>query len=419
MPKPKPNPFSWHLLTNVVWVEQPVGAGFSTGNVTLTNEDELAEQFLGFWKNFMKTFAMQGWKVYITGESYGGIYEPFIANHMISADDKDYYDMSGMLIYDGIMFDDEVQGNIPSYEYVKHHRDLLPYADPAREKMKHTADKCGFTDFIEKYWQYPPSGPMPHLTPGLKMFPNGSRQYEDQDCASFFYDVWMESLKVNPCFNIYNIMDRCPERDDVLSGDDRYFDRTDVKKAINAPVDRVWKQCRTVFVEPGDQSGPTGPKVLPRVINKTKNVILAHGSFDYILTADGMLMGLQNMTWGCNLGLQKRPSAPFYVPYYGYNSVENYFDDPLYAKELPAGWGVLGTTHEERGLTVVLTQLAGHEGPEYLPAAAWRILEKLLGRVDNLSEKSSFSYPPIANFTQPAGELGNGTFVIPCYGPNC
>lgn len=209
LPKPKKNPFSWHLMTNMVWVEQPVGAGFSTGNITLTNEDDLAEQFLGFWKNFMETFAMKGWKVYITGESYGGIYEPYIANHMISADDKDYYDMSGMLIYDGIMFDDTVQGNVPMYEYVERHRDLLPYPEPVRDKLKHAADKCGYTDFISKYWTYPPSGPMSKLPPSVEMFPNGTLHYTDRECARLFRTFYEESLKLNPCFNIYNIMDRC------------------------------------------------------------------------------------------------------------------------------------------------------------------------------------------------------------------
>ena len=62
-----------HNLTNVVWVEQPAGTGFSSFGDTpqATNEIEVADQFLGFWKNFVETFALQGRKVYITGESYG------------------------------------------------------------------------------------------------------------------------------------------------------------------------------------------------------------------------------------------------------------------------------------------------------------------------------------------------------------
>lgn len=57
-------------MTNIVYIEQPVGTGFSTGPVTITSEEELAAQFMGFWRNFIDTFGMHGYKVYIAGESY-------------------------------------------------------------------------------------------------------------------------------------------------------------------------------------------------------------------------------------------------------------------------------------------------------------------------------------------------------------
>ena len=56
----------------MVWVEQPVGTGFSQGTPTATSEEDVAAQFLGFFKNFMDTFGLQGRKVYIAGESYAG-----------------------------------------------------------------------------------------------------------------------------------------------------------------------------------------------------------------------------------------------------------------------------------------------------------------------------------------------------------
>lgn len=68
--KPVANPWSWHRLTNVVWVEQPIGTGFSSGQVTARSEEDVAAQFLGFWQNFVTSFAMEGYKVYISGESY-------------------------------------------------------------------------------------------------------------------------------------------------------------------------------------------------------------------------------------------------------------------------------------------------------------------------------------------------------------
>lgn len=68
--KPVKNPYTWVNLTNVVWIEQPAGTGFSQkrGTPAATNELEVAEQFLGFWKNFVDTFGLHNRKVYIAGE---------------------------------------------------------------------------------------------------------------------------------------------------------------------------------------------------------------------------------------------------------------------------------------------------------------------------------------------------------------
>ena len=66
--KPVYNPWNWATLTNIVWVEQPVGTGFTQGTPTANNTEEAAQQFLGFFKNFIDTFSMQGYTVYITGQ---------------------------------------------------------------------------------------------------------------------------------------------------------------------------------------------------------------------------------------------------------------------------------------------------------------------------------------------------------------
>ena len=69
---PVQNPWTWVNLTNMVWVEQPVGTGFSQGTPDVTDETGVASEFLGFWKNFVDTFGLQNRKVYISGESYAG-----------------------------------------------------------------------------------------------------------------------------------------------------------------------------------------------------------------------------------------------------------------------------------------------------------------------------------------------------------
>lgn len=65
---PTANPYSWNNLTNIVWVEQPVGVGYSQGTPNITNEEELSQQFIGFYKQFVDAFQLKGYKTYITGK---------------------------------------------------------------------------------------------------------------------------------------------------------------------------------------------------------------------------------------------------------------------------------------------------------------------------------------------------------------
>lgn len=70
--EPVPNSFDWRNLTNVLWIEQPVGTGYTQGNVTITNETGLAEQFVEAYEQIVSLFGLQGYDLYLSGESYAG-----------------------------------------------------------------------------------------------------------------------------------------------------------------------------------------------------------------------------------------------------------------------------------------------------------------------------------------------------------
>jgi len=76
-------------------VEQPVGTGYSIGDITATSEEEIAQDFIHFFKNFEKAFGIKNFKIYVTGESYAGRYVPYISAAMLDEKDKTYYDLSG------------------------------------------------------------------------------------------------------------------------------------------------------------------------------------------------------------------------------------------------------------------------------------------------------------------------------------
>ncbi|KAK3934538.1 serine carboxypeptidase [Diplogelasinospora grovesii] len=398
--KPVRNNFSWHRLTNVVWVDQPIGTGFSTGTVTAMNEDDVAKQFMGFWKNLMDTFGMQGYDVYIAGESYAGMYCPYIASHFLDANDTTYYNVKGMQINDPVISDYAVSTFAPTSYMVDYWSNVFPLNDTARAQLRNMSASCGYDDFLNTYLTFPPPGPQPAVAPGY--YPNGTDFRTECDTGSFLQDAisWL-----NPAFDMYQITQMLPMPDSVLGipagsdvylpnglfiGEQTYFNRTDVKQAIHAPVDVDWAICaNNVFVEDNDASDPSSFRALPSVIDRTGNVIIAHGMNDVVLIANGTLLAIQNMTWGGKLGFQNIPSDPLFVP-------RHPFDDSASM----SGQGVLGTTHTERGLTWNLVMLTGHMVPTGQPAVAFRQIEFLLGRVNSLSSTQPLSIYP--NEMQPS-----------------
>lgn len=185
--------------------------------------------------------------------------------------------------------------------------------------------------------------------------------------------------------------------------DEPYFNRTAVKEVIHAPLDVDWVICSNepVFVNGTDLSLPSGLTggPLQSVIERTNNVIVAHGALDMVLILNGSLLTLQNLTWNGAQGFSEPPVQPFYVPY---------ADDAVAGSV--AGAGIFGGWVTERGLTFCSVDLSGHEVPEYQPSAAYRHVEFLLGRIANLSEVSGFTtQPSYPQSQQPLG-MGNGPY---------
>ena len=68
---------SWVSVSHMVYVDQPVGTGFSYGEPLLTTMDEAADEFVTFMSNFYEMYPQFiGHDLYLTGESYGGKYLP-------------------------------------------------------------------------------------------------------------------------------------------------------------------------------------------------------------------------------------------------------------------------------------------------------------------------------------------------------
>lgn len=272
-------------------------------------------------------------------------------------------------------------------------------------QFRNQSAACGFDEFMAKGLVFPPKG---HFGPD----PATRNGRFDQSC-DIFDGVINEIFKLNPCFDIYQVGQLCPLLWDVEGFpysdfflpegyDNPYFNRTDVKTVLHAPLDSNWMICSDVNVFPhGDNSEPSGNNggPLARVAEATNNVIVGHGILDMVLLSNGSLLTLNNLTWNGAQGFSGPPNKPFYVPDH---------DDPNLGSI--AGFGVYGSWVSERGLTFVEINLSGHMVPEFQPSAGYRTLELLLGRISNFSEVSPFSTQP--GFPQPPIDLGSGTAPI-------
>jgi carboxypeptidase D len=396
------NPYSWTNLTNMLWVEQPVGVGYSQGTPNITNEVELGVEFRGFYKSFVDLFGLYNWKTYITGESYAGFYVPYIADSFIEAADTKYFNLAGISINDPIIGDETIQQQVVILPFVEFWQNLLFLNETFMDTIRQHQKDCGYQEYYDKYFTFPPQqGPIPVLPD-----PFSSDNYTCDQFDNFYSAI----LEVNPCFNIYHITETCPHPYSQLGivntgdysppGAQIYFNRTDVKLALHADVNTNWLQCTTtnVFGNGNETSGasdaspgPANNGVLARVIEFTNNTMIGSGDLDMLLSTNGTLFAIQNMTWNGGQGLSKYPTTSLYVPYH-----------PEYNGGALAGAGIQGSWTQDRGLTFYTARLAGHELPGYTPGVAYRMLEILLGRVKDFSSTESFT-------TQSGNYTGNGT----------
>jgi cathepsin A (carboxypeptidase C) len=98
------NEFSWNNNANVLYLDQPIGTGFSTVDSFFKyrwSEWDVAYDFYMFINHFMQKYPeYKHRELYITGESFAGHYIPAIAN-FIHYNPHHYLNLQGLAIGNG------------------------------------------------------------------------------------------------------------------------------------------------------------------------------------------------------------------------------------------------------------------------------------------------------------------------------
>jgi carboxypeptidase C (cathepsin A) len=97
------NPYSWNQKANLVFIDQPVGTGFSQvrDDNYAKNEEEVDIMFQAFLLRFFELHTdLSGRDLYIAGESYAGTYIPSIATRLLNFPNPSI-NLKGILIGNG------------------------------------------------------------------------------------------------------------------------------------------------------------------------------------------------------------------------------------------------------------------------------------------------------------------------------
>ncbi|OLN96072.1 putative serine carboxypeptidase-like protein 2 [Colletotrichum chlorophyti] len=367
-------------------VEYPIGTGFSSGNVTAANDAETADQFVGFWKNFVHTFDLQNKRIFISGESYAGVYVPFVGAAMLDKNDPTYFDVKGAVYYNPVMPHGDNLGfshaALPAFH--RYWENVFGLPSKVKEVLNKDNEKCGLDNYLNKHLTYPPPArPWPKV----------------DNCHITAH--FRQSINVtNPCFNIYHILDQCPVVLDALGIPSIIYAPPGFKLWFNCPECHVpvdhptWRECQDhVYIDHNAiTNGTEHEQRFQTIVERTNNVHVASGQADYMIQPNVTTLAIQGTIWNGKQGFQEKPSAELLLP-----TINNNDDNvPSWA-----GGNVQGTVHTERGFTHSAARLSGHMVPQYAPAVAFRHVEHLLGRVKSLSSGAPWSVNISTSFKWP------------------
>ncbi|KLO08516.1 KEX1 protein [Schizopora paradoxa] len=281
----------WEEYTNMVFVDQPAGTGFSYVSTDRFVHDIKtgAQQVVEFMRNFYKIFPeYKSMDTYIGGESYAGQYIPYIGDAILSSDL--HQPLKGLAIGNGWI---DARRQYPAYlEYALKHSIIEENSDIYR-RVKETTDVC-----VETMNKINTEEPISlSRCERLVSMISESQQMERQDGEQM-------------CMNVYDVRkyDTLPacgmNWPEDLSEATNYLDRKDVKAALNANAkSESWVECNgRIGGEITNRGVSSSVTLLPSLLEKIPIMLFA-GDQDFICNYVGIENLISALSWNGQQGL--------------------------------------------------------------------------------------------------------------------
>ncbi|KAI9360774.1 Alpha/Beta hydrolase protein, partial [Zopfochytrium polystomum] len=342
--------FSWIQAATVVFVDQPLGTGYSTYDQTpgtFGAPAKTLEQVTSYLRTFMNGFYtvfphLLNSDVYFGGESYAGVYIPYFATSITSSGSNwPPMSMKGLIIGNGWMD--------PLHQYpafIEYGQDNNLIGGTYLESAKASWVACEEA--------YKALNTVPIKLNVCEKILETILQYSTKDGGT--------------CINMYDIR----VYDDTVEGGcglfewptglqdmKKYLGRADLKTAVHVPnngVDMTWTECSPVVGAALSSDKSEAPyKLLPALLEKIP-VLLFQGDKDLICNWYGLRDMVDNLTWNGAKGFGDAKKEKWIL-----NGTE-------------AGW-----YKSARGLTFGLIYNASHMAPFGSPLETMDMFNRFIG----------------------------------------
>eukprot|EP00164_Ancoracysta_twista_P005328 GFYU01007291.1.p1 GENE.GFYU01007291.1~~GFYU01007291.1.p1 ORF type:complete len:506 (-),score=147.65 GFYU01007291.1:129-1646(-) len=286
------NEFSWTKSANMLYVDSPVGSGFSyvdDSEDMETSEEGIAHTLVGFLRAFLLKFPQyQSNEFYITGESYAGKYIPSLAAAITAANKES----------------------------------TIASASTPRINLKGFAIGNGMVDPITQVKSYPAQlyayGMIDEnqYTTGMTMY----KTYADLVTAGKYIEAAQAEDKMMGFLldaagdpDVYDLRRYADQTLPLISFLTTYLNRDDVKAALHVPATATWQFGSDTVQQKLVADGPKSVKGLLPDLLADYRIMMYSGSFDWIVNVLGTEAYLWDMEWPGRDAYRQAKRSPFKV----------------------------------------------------------------------------------------------------------